>query len=88
MGGSKAVRKFEPIIQNDRQVYRVVITTVDAWLALRRKVIVEDDVLTSGVASSFRCDKRQAGSVHRTGLRRCLAHPRPPRLRFSTLFLE
>jgi hypothetical protein len=26
MGGSKAVRKFVPIIQNDRQVYRVVIT--------------------------------------------------------------
>jgi hypothetical protein len=25
MGGSKAVRKFVPIIQNDRQVYRVVI---------------------------------------------------------------
>jgi Holliday junction resolvase RusA-like endonuclease len=25
MGGSKAVRKFEPIILNDRQVYRVVI---------------------------------------------------------------
>jgi Holliday junction resolvase RusA-like endonuclease len=26
MGGSKAVRKFVPIIHNDRQVYRVVIT--------------------------------------------------------------
>jgi len=26
MGGSKAVRKFGPIIHNDRQVYRVVIT--------------------------------------------------------------
>ena len=26
MGGSKAVRKFVPIIQNDRQVFRVVIT--------------------------------------------------------------
>jgi len=26
MGGSKAVRKFGPIIQNDRQVYRVVIS--------------------------------------------------------------
>jgi hypothetical protein len=26
MGGSKAVRKFAPIIQNDRQVFRVVIT--------------------------------------------------------------
>jgi hypothetical protein len=26
MGGSKAIRKFVPIIQNDRQVYRVVIT--------------------------------------------------------------
>lgn len=26
MGGSKAVRKFEPIIQNDQQVYRVVVT--------------------------------------------------------------
>jgi hypothetical protein len=26
MGGSKAVRKFVPIIQNDRQVCRVVIT--------------------------------------------------------------
>lgn len=26
MGGSKAVRKFEPIILNDRQVYRVVVT--------------------------------------------------------------
>jgi Holliday junction resolvase RusA-like endonuclease len=26
MGGSKAVRKFAPIIQNDRQVYRVVVT--------------------------------------------------------------
>ena len=25
MGGSKAVRKFEPIIFNDRQVYRVTI---------------------------------------------------------------
>ena len=25
MGGSKAVRKFEPIILNDRQVYRVTI---------------------------------------------------------------
>ena len=25
MGGSKAVRKFEPIILNDRQVYRVVV---------------------------------------------------------------
>jgi hypothetical protein len=26
MGGSKAVRKFVPIIQNDRQVFHVVIT--------------------------------------------------------------
>ena len=26
MGGSKAVRKFEPIILNDRQVYRVVVS--------------------------------------------------------------
>ena len=26
MGGSKAVRKFAPIILNDRQVYRVTIT--------------------------------------------------------------
>ena len=26
MGGSKAVRKLVPIIHNDRQVYRVVIT--------------------------------------------------------------
>jgi hypothetical protein len=26
MGGSKAIRKFAPIIQNDRQVYRVVVT--------------------------------------------------------------
>ena len=26
MGGSKAVRKFEPIIQNDRQVFHVLIT--------------------------------------------------------------
>jgi Holliday junction resolvase RusA-like endonuclease len=26
MGGSKAVRKFVPIIHNDRQVFRVVIT--------------------------------------------------------------
>jgi Holliday junction resolvase RusA-like endonuclease len=26
MGGSKAVRKFAPIIQNDQQVYRVVVT--------------------------------------------------------------
>jgi Holliday junction resolvase RusA-like endonuclease len=26
MGGSKAVRKLVPIIQNDRQVYRVVVT--------------------------------------------------------------
>jgi Holliday junction resolvase RusA-like endonuclease len=26
MGGSKAVRRFVPIIHNDRQVYRVVIT--------------------------------------------------------------
>ena len=26
MGGSKAVRKFAPIILNDRQVYRVVVT--------------------------------------------------------------
>jgi hypothetical protein len=26
MGGSKAVRKFVPIVQNDRQVYRVVIS--------------------------------------------------------------
>jgi Holliday junction resolvase RusA-like endonuclease len=26
MGGSKAVRKFVPIIQNDRQVFRVVVT--------------------------------------------------------------
>ena len=25
MGGSKAVRKFEPIILNDRQVYRVIV---------------------------------------------------------------
>lgn len=26
LGGSKAVRKFEPIILNDRQVYRVVVS--------------------------------------------------------------
>ncbi len=26
MGGSKAARRFVPIIENDRQVYRVVIT--------------------------------------------------------------
>jgi hypothetical protein len=26
MGGSKAIRSFQPIIRNDRQVYRVVIT--------------------------------------------------------------
>ena len=26
MGGSKAIRKFAPIILNDRQVYRVVVT--------------------------------------------------------------
>jgi len=26
MGGSKAVRKFEPIILNDRQVYHVVVS--------------------------------------------------------------
>jgi hypothetical protein len=29
-GGSKAVRKFVPIIQNDRQVFRVVITKSSA----------------------------------------------------------
>jgi hypothetical protein len=30
MGGSKAVRKFVPIIHNDRQVFRVVITKSSA----------------------------------------------------------